>query len=130
MLWWDNDLATGMKRVDEQHKAIFEKTGEIFGLDVSTDERVINKAFGFLMNYAVNHFNEEEQAMVQYGYEDFEEHKEEHAYFIEELFKISNEVKKAGISEDALDSLKVLVIEWLGNHITESDKKFAKAIVK
>ena len=82
------------------------------------------------MNYAVNHFNEEEQAMVQYGYEDFEEHKEEHAYFIEELFKISNEVKKAGISEDALDSLKVLVIEWLGNHITESDKKFAKAIVK
>jgi len=129
MLWWDNSLLTGIEKVDEQHKSIFEKTEQILALDASSDAKDINRAFAFLMNYAVNHFSEEEQIMIEYDYEDFKIHRAQHNYFIDELYTISQRVKSLGITEDDLDELKVLVIEWLANHIHESDKKFIEAVV-
>lgn len=128
MLWWDSSLLTGIEKIDEQHKSIFEKTGQILDLNLSSDPKVVDKAFVFLMNYAVNHFSEEEQAMLEYDYEGFINHRAQHNYFIDELYAISKRVKTVGINEEDLDSLKVLVIEWLSNHIHESDKKFVQSI--
>ncbi len=128
MFWWDESLSTGIKNMDEQHKSIFQKAGEILDLDISTDLEVVNRAFIFLMNYSVNHFSEEEQRMIELGYEDFIEHRAQHNYYIDELYRISKSVKNLGINEDDLDSLKLLVIDWLANHIHESDKKFISSI--
>lgn len=128
MLWWRENLATGIKMIDDQHKGIFEKTEKVLSLDSSSDKKAVNDTFIFLMNYCVNHFSEEEQAMLEYGYKDFKHHREQHNYFIEELYKIHTDIKTNGINEDALDSLKVLVIDWLANHISEEDKKFADSI--
>lgn len=130
MLWWDDSLLTGIKNIDEQHKSIFEKAGEILDLEVSSDPEIINKIFIFLMTYTVNHFSEEEQSMIQYEYADFKEHRAEHNYFIDELYSLSSRIKESGINEEDLDALKVLIIEWLADHIHESDKKFIQSIQK
>jgi len=130
MFWWDDSLLTGIEKIDKQHKDIFEKAEKIFDLDLSSNIEDVNKSLIFLMNYSITHFSEEEQAMLKYHYEYFKEHRDQHNYFVNEIYAISQSIKNKGIDEDGLDSLKVLVIEWLGNHIHESDKKFAKYIDK
>lgn len=124
MLWWTDDLKTGVEIVDNQHKAIFEKASEIFELDIESDIEKIKKIFEFLMGYTTNHFYEEELMMMENNYPDFIQHRNEHNYFVEEIYKLYLEMVNNKISQDALDELKALVIEWLAEHISKSDRRF------
>lgn len=128
MLWWTDDLETGISIVDEQHKNMFDKANEIFDLDPNEDVEKIKKIFTFLMNYSTNHFYEEEQLMIQYEYEDFIEHRDQHNYFVEEIYRIYQNISREEVREDDLNDLKVLIIEWLVNHINGEDKKFIKTM--
>lgn len=125
MLWWNENLSIGIESIDQQHKSIFDKTGEILSLEETTDIATINKTFEFLINYVTTHFGDEESLMIQKGYPGFIKHREEHTYFMKELFKIVGKViNSEKIEEENIDKLKLLVIEWLVNHIHESDKTF------
>jgi len=124
MLWWTDDLITGVDSVDEQHKSIFEKASDILELGCDSDIDDVKKTFVFLMNYANNHFYAEEVVMFESGYKDFLKHKKEHNYFIEEVYNIYNDILEAGLSENSLSDLKILIINWLVNHINGDDKRF------
>ena len=88
----------------------------------------IKKIFIFLMEYSNNHFHDEEKLMIQEEYKDFIKHRNEHNYFIEKIYEIYQNISSKGITEDNLNDLKVLIIDWLANHINGYDKKFIKAI--
>jgi len=62
--------------------------------------------------------------MKQYGYEDFEYHKQEHVYFIEKLneLKLKFNAGNSAISLDVLNFLK----DWLLKHIMGTDRKYAR----
>lgn len=124
MLWWIDELETGVYMVDEQHRNIFNKANEIFDLGVDKDIVEVKKVFTFLMNYATNHFHDEEQLMMEHEYESFVRHRTQHSYFVEEIYRIYQNISSEGITEKDLNDLKVLIIEWLANHINGEDKKF------
>lgn len=124
MLWWTKDLETGIETIDKQHKSIFDKASEIFNLGINSDLKEIEKVFIFLMGYANNHFYEEEIFMMESSYEDFIEHRRQHNYFIEEIYRIYQKTVCGQASEDNLNDLKALVIDWLANHINGDDKKY------
>lgn len=123
MLWWTEELRTGIDAIDRQHRSIFNKANEIFDLGSQSKAEDIEKIFIFLMNYANNHFYEEEVLMIENSYEDFIDHRRKHNYFIEEIYRIYQNTKEEN-SEENLNELKVLIIEWLANHISGDDKKF------
>ncbi|AKL94312.1 hemerythrin-like metal-binding protein [Clostridium aceticum] len=125
MLWWTEELVTGILTVDQQHKRIFEKTGEILSLDINSDTKTLHTTFDFLSNYVIEHFRDEEAAMLKMNYEDFKKHSQQHTYFLNEFFNLAAEIKQEKVEEKTLDALKLLVIEWLANHISQEDKKFA-----
>ena len=127
MLWWSDSLKTGIESIDNQHKAIFNKADEIFNLGADVDKDEFKEIISFLMSYTNNHFLEEEELMVTYRYEDLIEHRREHNYFVEEIYKLYIESFK-GISLELLIELKILIIEWLANHINVDDKKFIEVI--
>lgn len=130
MLWWTDDLKTGIKTIDEQHKGIFDKAREIINLGVNSDIKDIEKIFVFLMSYANNHFYEEELFMMEHSYKDFIEHRNQHNYFIIEIYKIYQKIINEGVSEETLNDLKVLIIEWLANHISGDDKRYISLVKK
>lgn len=80
------------------------------------------------MDYSNNHFYDEEKLMMVEEYEDFINHRSEHNYFIEKIYEIYQNVINKGLEEDYLNDLKLLIIEWLVNHINGEDKKFIKTI--
>lgn len=123
MLWWTEDLRTGIEKIDEQHKSIFDKASEIFDLGSQSKLEDIEEVFIFLMNYASNHFYQEETLMIENSYNNFIDHRRQHNYFIEELYKIYMKTIDNN-SEESLNDLKVLIIDWLVNHINVADKEF------
>ncbi len=128
MLWWTDDLKTGIDSIDKQHKSIFDKASEIFNLETNSSTKEIESIFVFLMSYANNHFYEEEILMMENSYENFIEHRRQHNYFIEEIYNIYQNIINGHASEENLNNLKVLIIDWLANHINGDDKKYIERI--
>lgn len=127
MLWWTDDLETGISTVDEQHKNMFNKANEIFDLGINEDIGKVKKIFIFLMEYSNNHFHDEEKLMIQEEYKGFMKHRTEHNFFIEKIYEIYQSISSEGITEDNLNDLKVLIIDWLVNHINGEDKEFIRS---
>ena len=125
MLWWSDDLKIGIGTIDEQHKGIFDKAEDILNLEADSKPFKVKKMYRFLLNYVATHFKDEEKVMEDIGYPDLEEHKEQHIYITNELRKLVDKAIKEGITEENIDAMKLLVIEWLINHISESDRKIA-----
>ncbi|ABW17968.1 bacteriohemerythrin [Alkaliphilus oremlandii] len=130
MFWWSSELETGITSIDEQHRTIFNRAGDFLSLDSSTDLQEIHRAFVFLMDYCINHFTEEEQIMMDADYESLEGHRAQHNHLVDRLYELGNEIKDTGINEELIDQFKFLVIEWLVNHINESDKHLAKFLLE
>lgn len=130
MLWWDERLTTGVEAIDQQHKSIFRKANQILSLEVTTDYEEIMTEFDFLVDYALEHFSQEEKVMLEYHYEGFKHHRMQHSYFMNEIFDIKMELKEGNITVDVLDKLKLLIIEWLVNHINQEDKALVEKIKK
>ena len=128
MLWWDDSLATGIYEIDQQHKNIFAKVDEILALDTSMDFEAIKEKFGFLISYVTEHFSKEEAVMINSYYDGFKEHREKHTYLVNQIYELNLEFKKNIITEEALDSIKLLIVEWLVKHIDEDDRAMADYI--
>lgn len=126
MLWWTDDLETGEKNIDIQHKAIFEKAHEVFELGPNADIIQLKKVFVFLMNYSTNHFVEEEALMEDHNYPLLKEHKTHHNFYMDEIERLYTSLDENGNNEEVIEGVKVLIIEWLANHINGSDKAFIK----
>ena len=126
MLWWTDDLQTGIYMVDEQHRNMFDKANEIFDLGIDADINEVKRIFIFLMEYSNNHFHDEEKLMIQEEYKGFIKHRNEHNKFIDSIYRIYENISNKGITDDNLNDLKVLIIEWLANHINGEDKDFIK----
>lgn len=126
MLWWNDELETGIKSVDEQHKSIFSKANEIFDMGKNTQKKDLKRIINFLMSYTNNHFLEEEQLMIENQYGRFMEHRKQHNLFVEAIYKIYLRVDNDEIDEDLFNDLKILIIEWLAKHINVEDKDFVR----
>ncbi len=128
MLIWNDDLTIGNKKIDDEHKRIFAKANEIINLSVDSTWEEIKGVFTFLMEYAINHFHEEERIMLEISYENFLDHRSQHNYFIEELYKIYNKLGIEDLREEGIKELKELMINWVNEHINGEDKVFIKLI--
>lgn len=129
MLWWSDDLKTGIEAIDNQHKSIFDQADEIFNLGLEIERVEFRRIISFLMKYANNHFADEEELMIDMGYKDIVEHRREHNYFVEEIYKLYLKGTEK-LDQEIFDELKILIIEWLANHIYVHDKKFIDEIKK
>lgn len=125
MLWWNDELETGVKVIDEQHKSIFVMANEIFEMGIKTNIEDLKKIISFLMSYSNNHFSEEEQLMTECDYDRLLEHREQHNLLVEEIYKIYLRVNNSKIDE-LFNDLKLFTIELLANHINTVDKDFVK----
>lgn len=122
MLEWTNDLATGNETIDLQHKAMFEKAEIIFSLE---EPEVIREHFNFFIDYVIEHFSCEERHMIHARYPHFVEHREQHTYFMVEIFKLHQQLHTQAITSATLTVFKALLVNWLIDHIHTQDRQFA-----
>jgi len=128
---WSEDYELGNDFVDSQHKRLFELVNNIGktcneGGDVNT----LCETLDFLLQYTVQHFNDEEALQLECNFPEYEYHKKLHREFETAVIEKVSEFKEKGSTEDLLDTVNMFIIEWLVNHILKEDMKIGAYLNK
>jgi hemerythrin len=123
---WQEDLATGIEGIDNQHREIFARFA-LFSTacsDGQASEEML-RLLDFLADYTAVHFREEQQAMADAEYPQLAEQEKAHGGFLAEFARLRELVEGNDPSLEAILNGKRTMVRWLINHISHMDKAFA-----
>jgi hemerythrin-like metal-binding protein len=119
---WTEAYATGIPRVDEQHKMLFKSVEDFRGALVAGEgERTYGLLLTFLDRYSRGHFAFEEKCMAEHACPSAQKNKEEHAALTELLAGYVARFKAKGFSLDEAHTLLDTMDAWLDGHICRVD---------
>lgn len=129
LIMWDEKYLTGIEIIDSQHKNIFKSVNELNNaVEELQGREIILELIGNFDFYTTQHFDTEEEYMIELDYPDYAEHKEKHETFK----KIYGEVKNNYVYKFdkavyilALH-LNYTLAEWLDSHLQNEDQKLAE----
>ena len=124
---WSDDFLVGIQTIDEQHRKFF-RLAHHFYTSCLADEG-LESTYGALKglgNYAARHFATEEAYMKKIKYTDFEEHKKFHDEFMAKFHEMEAEFMSVGPTETLVNTILMITMDWLKEHIVEADFKYAK----
>ncbi|OGK04818.1 MAG: hypothetical protein A2W80_10315 [Candidatus Riflebacteria bacterium GWC2_50_8] len=123
---WSEAYLIGCPKVDEQHKELIEKVDELeLKLENNeADDEGFTDALMFVVDYARNHFRDEENLMIATGYPDFEHHRTLHDRLVSHLtnFLMDMQQGKGGTFSELVSYMHV----WINGHVLVEDIKFGK----
>ena len=125
---WDPSFNVNIKKIDEQHKHLFEIINEYFlaMMDAEANE-VLSETIDKLLNYAEYHFSVEEDFFIEYSYIHIDNHIQQHAYYFAKI-KAYQTMVNAGVKQIGGKPITVILWiflkEWLINHIKIEDMKY------
>ncbi len=126
---WSDDLATGVAEIDSQHKELLKRFNALItACNQQKGREEVGRFIMFLMEYVIEHFNDEEQLMIAKGYTGLQEHKAEHVDFTKKVISIKREFLEDGAGIHVVLKAVRLAGEWFVNHIKTTDKKMAAAL--
>lgn len=128
MFKWKNEYELGVELSDEQHKKLFEignRAYELLKSEFYVDKyNKIVEIIEELKDYAVLHFNDEEEYMLKIGYKKFISHKVEHDNFIKKVGGV--DLSKIDHNQDeAIKDILEFVYNWISNHILIRDREYS-----
>jgi len=119
---WSDNYATGIERIDEQHKMIFKMAEDFRGaLYEGGGERTYGLLLDFLDRYCRGHFGFEERCMEQYHCPVAERNKQAHLRFVEVLAGFRQRYAGSGFLAVDARELVDAVDRWLDDHICRID---------
>lgn len=130
MYYFTEDCLTGIEKIDDEHRQLFELLNEIVGLLSSNrseiQDALIQKTVYRLKKYAEEHFLHEEQYMEKIEDPEIIRQKKEHAIF---KMKMENFEMEFSSNKDEIDALREIMeymVRWLYHHILGSDIMIGK----
>ncbi|MCL2202735.1 MAG: bacteriohemerythrin [Defluviitaleaceae bacterium] len=121
---WSPKYLTGNALVDSEHEQIFAMVTDVIGQKFKERGEKIETVINFFVSYTLQHFSHELKLMEDSGYPEIQEHKRQHAEYMEKVNAL-----KAKIETDPNRDISVevgdVIADWLENHVLCSDKKMA-----
>jgi len=126
---WDDSYKLGNEKVDNQHRQLFDIVNSlVLSCTNGSSTEKIRHTLDFLVNYTVQHFNDEEALQIECNYPEYEMHKEIHENFKLKVVDLVNRFNESGCSSGLCNDIKTIVLKWLTNHILYEDKKIGEFI--
>ncbi len=118
---WKSCYCVGHPKIDNQHRRLLALLNLLHEkVQARLSAALIDKALIELINYAEEHFRDEEEVMERINYPHLAEHRAEHERLVLEVFAFKERFDKGLVSaHDFLEFLK----GWLVEHILGSDLK-------
>lgn len=125
---WREELAVGDERIDNQHKELLERFDKLLGACRSGEgKQELSRLIGFLDEYVVQHFGDEEKLQRESGYPDYESHRMQHLSFTKRLVELKREIAEDGeVQIDHVLATNKLLLDWLVQHISSIDKALGR----
>lgn len=124
---WTEKLMTGVESIDEQHQILVNMLNEANQrLTASSGRDVLEEIVRDLMSYALYHFDNEEEMMVENDYtaEEKEAHFREHRAFSKKVSDLQQDLRQGNLI--SREELLSFLNGWLINHILNTDQKLGK----
>ncbi len=127
ILRWDNSFSIGIDIIDQQHKKWIKLTNQIYRKFKKNDTAEFIKSLKEFIDYTDYHFGFEEKYMNDFGFENSNEHKNQHKYFIDKIKDYLETVKENDdyITYNTLTFLKF----WIKKHIQNEDVKYVDLFI-
>jgi hemerythrin len=120
---WKDEYSVGVEKFDQQHRHLFEITNKLiehFG--TSENPGLVSETLTEMINYAREHFTDEEVLMKEYGYPEIESQKRQHDYFIDTTAELA--VSFMDNRNTTAGEIAEFLILWLTTHILKVDMKY------
>lgn len=127
---WNSRLETGIKGIDEQHKALFEQIDRLeLAIYKGSAAEELKSIIEYLNSYVIEHLEAEEKLLRDSSYHDFEKHFLQHEEFRALCADLLKRYKKGADNYLALDIDKEMR-KWWENHILKMDMAYVPFIKK
>ena len=124
---WRESLAIGVAEIDVQHKELLERFDKLLtACEEGKGMQELKNLLGFLNQYVLTHFSDEEALQRQHNYPGYEAHRKEHESFVARIRKLQVEVDQEGVAVYHVIETNNLLFKWLINHISKVDKELGK----
>jgi hemerythrin len=123
---WTEELATGYKEIDNQHKEMFRRFNDFQSAckqGKGIDE--LSNLLTFLDEYIRSHFALEEQLQKDHNYPDYLKHKDQHDDFIRNFKELEVKLNTRGNTATLLMQTNYALFNWLTRHFIWTDKDLA-----
>ncbi len=120
---WEESYDVKVERFNEQHKHLFEIVKDLYIAMENKDDRLaLAQIINNLIRYSKEHFTEEELALLNTQYQNYEKHRKQHKLFIEKIEQFAADYNSGQhlLHFDILLFLK----NWVLQHILVADKAF------
>lgn len=124
LLTWNESFSVNVAEIDQQHKKLIDMVNDLNdAMKQGKGKEVLGKILNSMVSYTVSHFRTEEKYFDQFGYPEADDHKKEHAAFIEKVtdFKGKFESRNLFLTIEVMDFLS----GWLKTHIMGTDRKYS-----
>ena len=127
---FDDNLLTGNKTIDAQHKELIERIRNFVVACQNGDSKVkAIKMLDYLDEYTDFHFKEEEALQEKAGYPERDRHHEKHEEFKKTIQELHEYLRDSeGPMEQFSELVQKNVVDWLFGHIKTFDRSVAEFI--
>jgi hemerythrin len=123
---WREELATGNREIDSQHKELFRRFNNLLeSCNQGKGKEEVYNMLLFLGDYVRTHFDAEEHLQIKHGYPGYAAHKEEHDKFILDLRQLESQLSTEGSTIVLVIQTNQAIVNWLIRHISGTDKQLA-----
>ena len=121
---WNDHYSVKVPEIDDQHKKLIALANQLYdAMRAGKGREVLGPTLAELVDYTAYHFECEERLLLQHGYPEHEEHKEQHDSLAEKARQFMNDFTQ-GQGSRAMDVM-LFLSNWLNVHILEVDKRYA-----
>lgn len=121
------ELLTGISSIDEQHRNLFVRAGNIIdAMEQSHSRKDVLRLLNFLAQYCDEHFGIEESAMETFHVPDMLKHRSAHRIYRGKVQMLCDDLEKMGASADLANRSRLTLIDLLLDHIRQHDLPMAR----
>src|SRR3989338_2102897 len=126
---WTEALSVKVPSMDSDHRVLIGLINQLASAEKIGNRRVAESVLDELLNYAIDHFDREEQFMQKSGYPFHElvKHKLQHASFSETVQDIRWQYLH-GLRPQIKQEVLFFLRDWLSKHILIEDMKYADTV--
>jgi hemerythrin len=126
---WTEDLAVGVKLVDEQHQQFFKAANNLAeAMWEGRTKEEIGKTLDFLADYAIKHFQDEESLMGRYSYPELPAQQRAHVAFNQQMKSLQDRYRGGESASTIAIELLNGACDWFRQHIRTMDKPMGQYV--
>ena len=125
LIKWSDKFATGIPGIDSEHEELINSINSFYIKQSQDSDKyelgnILNNIYGSIHA----HFMLEERLMQKHGYDEYEEHKNDHAHLLDDIRDITMDLEQT--SELDEQKLKIKLNDWFMNHFKTYDSRLHK----